>query len=277
MASSSVSAVRPRHITGRDQVAQRIPHPLQVGDPRLKIGLVRHGQRPRRVTNVWATRVQAQQFLDLIQTEPEFLSLLDEPQRVHRRVRIIPVASRRARRHIDQATPLVVAQCLYLHPDPTGQLTRTHGLRHPTPSALNRAFRPLSAAVSARQSVPRSALGRIRVLGHVTSATDGVVRSVTPLEQAVQSAKATVSSHRAEPFGGFQRSVCHAWFSMDQWRRAPCATGLALVRRMDRRPDRSSVQFDRHARGNAADGFWGCALESLSTRLAWRFNALVGR
>jgi len=72
------AAIGAGQIAGGDQVGQRFPHPAQVGDPGLCIGLAGLGQRPGGVAAVRATAVKVQQLLNLVEGEAEFLGAFDD-------------------------------------------------------------------------------------------------------------------------------------------------------------------------------------------------------
>jgi len=83
---------------------------LEIRDPPLEVGPALLGQPTSRVTTV-----QLEEFVHLIQSEPELLGTLDEQQQVNGGGRVIAIAARSARWFSDQAAALVVAQRLAVH------------------------------------------------------------------------------------------------------------------------------------------------------------------
>ncbi|SDK85458.1 hypothetical protein SAMN04488074_107303 [Lentzea albidocapillata subsp. violacea] len=133
--------------TRRHRRSQRVPDESQVLDPGLDLGEFR-ARSHLQPGPAMPMRAKIEQFGDLVESEPESLGGLDDPDDGHRLRRIHPVPAQRPVRLGQQPDALVVPQGLPVHARRVGNLPRTQPGHADAPSARAASASSTSACCS---------------------------------------------------------------------------------------------------------------------------------
>ena len=136
--------------TRGDQSAQRCSNPAQVADLLVDIAQLRLRATSHVRTGGAGIEAQCQQFLDLRESEPQFLRPLNEPDAADHLGREQAVAARASRRLGKEALTLVEADRLEVHSARCRQLTGGEKVRTPHLAQLYALYLSRGSSASSR-------------------------------------------------------------------------------------------------------------------------------
>jgi hypothetical protein len=113
-----------------NEPGERLFHSAECAHLFIDIVKLGFGALPNVGAAGFGSSAKREQIVDLVERETEFLSTLDEPDSVNGFRGVGPIVGRRARRLLDQATPLVVAECFDVNARSLGDLSNgqfSHG------------------------------------------------------------------------------------------------------------------------------------------------------